>query len=467
MTQVPILKGVYTNNAGDFRQAYPRNMVPIAMEQGISTGYLRPGDGLVEFGTGPGTDRGGINWDGVCYRVMGTKLITIGATGTITVLGDVGSGGQVSLDYSFDRLAIASGTRLYYYRNGTLTQVTDPDLGIVIDMLWVDGYFMTTDGEFLVVTELNDPTSVDPLKYGSSEVDPDPIMGLIKLRDEVYALNRYTTEIFQNVGGDTFPFQRVDGALIQRGAIGTYAKALLLDQIVFLGSGRNEAPAIWIASNGQSETLSDREIEQILGTYTEAQLSTAILEARVTDGQKLLYVHLPDQTLVYNATASQLLQTKVWYQLTSSLVGLGQYRAKNFVWCYDKWLCGDPTSSKHGYISLEISSHYGEINGWEVYTAILYNGGNSAIINEIELVALPGRAALGVNPTIWTSYSWDGQTFSQEKPRGAGKIGERLKRLTWFNQGFIEHWRIQKFRGTSESQLSIARLEMQIEALEV
>jgi hypothetical protein len=66
-------------------------------------------------------------------------------------------------------------------------QVTDPDLGVVLDVVWVDGYFMTTDGEFLVVTELTDPTQVNPLKYGSSEVDPDPVVALLKLRNEVYA----------------------------------------------------------------------------------------------------------------------------------------------------------------------------------------------------------------------------------------------------------------------------------------
>jgi hypothetical protein len=107
------------------------------------------------------------------------------------------------MDYSFDRLAIASGGRLYYW-NGTLTQVTDPDLGVVLDVVWVDGYFMTTDGESLVVTELSDPTQVNPLKYGSSEVDPDPVVALLKLRNEVYALNRNTIEVFDNVGGEFF-----------------------------------------------------------------------------------------------------------------------------------------------------------------------------------------------------------------------------------------------------------------------
>ncbi len=135
--QIPILSGIYTDNGPDVRTAYPVNLVPTPKGSGISAEYLRPADGLVSNGTGPGIDRGGINWNGICYRVMGTKLVTVASNGVVTVLGDVGGpvNTLVTFDYSFDRLAIASGGRLYYW-DGVLTQVTDPDLGLVIDVCW-------------------------------------------------------------------------------------------------------------------------------------------------------------------------------------------------------------------------------------------------------------------------------------------------------------------------------------------
>ncbi len=464
MAQVNILSGVYTNSAADFRVSYPKNLYPIPMVSGASTGNLRPAEGIIEFGTGPGIDRGAINWKGVCYRVMGTKLVSISSTGVTTTLGDVGAGGQCTLDYSFDRLAIASGGNLYYW-DGTLTQVTDVDLGLVVDLVWVDGYFMTTDGENLVVTELNDPFAVNPLKYGSSEVDPDPIQGLVKLRDEVYAYNRYTIEVFQNVGGDLFPFQRVPGAMVERGALGTHCTAVYLDNIAFLGGGRNEPPAVWLASNGSSINISTREIDLVLKEYTEVQLSNAVVETRVTNAQKLLYIHLPDRTLVYDGAASQVFGQPTWAILSTSIVGNGIYRARNFIWCYDRWLSGDPTSVSHGYLSDTISSHYGETIGFECTTAIIYNGGAGAIFLELELVCLTGRVDIGVNPTIWASYTIDGLTWSQEKPRTLGTIGQTSKRIVWYQQGFMRNWRGQKFRWTSESLLTVARLEMKLEPL--
>lgn len=467
--QVPILNGVYANTKSDFRTSYPRNMIPVPKIQGISQGYLRPADGIELFtDTGIGFDRGGINWKGSCYRVSGQQLVKIDEFANTTVIGYVGGSGQVTLDYSFDKLAIASGGSLYYYDgSSSLSKVTDADLGYVKDVVWVDGYFMTTDGTSIVVTELNDPMSVNPLKYGSSESDPDNVIGLLKLRNEIYVLNRHTIEVFQNVGGEFFPFERVEGAMIQRGAIGTFAAAVFLENIAFVGGGRNESPAVWIGSNSSSAKISTREIDQVLASYTEEQLTDTVVEVRVSDGHQFLYVHLPDGCWVYDGMASQIVEEPVWFNLTSGVGTTGQYRAKNFVWCYDRWICGDPTSSKVGLLTPTSSHHYGEKNSWEFSTALVYNNGFGAIVHQLELVAITGNVPLGVDPVVTTSHSVDGMTWSLERPVKAGKIGERTKRLVWFQQGHFQHWRSQRFRGTSDCHISVARLELQVEPLNV
>ena len=465
--QIPIVSGIYTDSTPELRTAYPVNLVPVPKQSGISNGFLRPGDGIVSNGTGPGVDRGGINWQGELYRVMGTKLVEINSAGTVTVLGDVGgpTNQLVTFDYSFDELAIASGGRLYYWDGTTLTQVTDPDLGVVLDVVWVDGYFMTTDGEFLIVTELSNPLDVNPLKYGSSEVDPDPVVALLKLRNEVYALNRNTIEVFDNVGGELFPFARIDGAQLQKGVVGTQACCVFIERIAFLGSGRNEAPGIYVGAAAVTEKISTQEIDTLLLEYTEAQLALVKLEARNDKAHQHLYVHLPDRTVVYDASASQALQTPVWFTLTTTLAGFAQYRARNLVWVYDKWTVGDPQSSSIGYLVQNIGSHYGQQVRWEFGTLIVYNESNGAIFNELELVSLTGSIELGKNPQISTSYSLDGQSYSQEKFISVGTIGNRKKRLAWFQQGHMRNWRIQRFRGDSDAHVSYVRLEAQIEPL--
>jgi len=467
--QIPILNGIYADTTPELRTAYPVNMVPVPKQSGISNGFLRPGDGIVANGTGPGTDRGGINWNGVCYRVMGTKLVTVASNGAVTVLGDVGGPTTelVTMDYSFELLAIASGGRLYFWNpaTNTLTQNTDPDLGVVLDVVWVDGYFMTTDGEFLIVTELTDPLQVNPLKYGSSEVDPDPVAALLKLRNEIYALNSNTIEVFDNVGGELFPFARIDGAQVQKGCLGTQACCVYLERIAFLGGGRNEAPGIYLGAAATIQKISTQEIDNLLLTYTEVQLAKTKLEARNDKNHQHLYVHLPDRTIVYDASASEALGDQVWFTLTSTTVGFSQYRARNLVWCYDKWLVGDPQSSSIGYLVQDTGHHWGQQVRWEFGTIIAYNEGNGAIFNRLELVSLTGSVALGTNPQISTSYSVNGLAWSQDRSVAVGTIGNTAKRLAWFQQGHMRNWRIQRFRGDSDAHISFIRLEAQIEAL--
>jgi hypothetical protein len=462
--QIPILNGIYTDTAGDFRVEYPRNMIPVVLKSGISPAYLRPADGIISLGTGPGIDRGAIEWQGLLYRVMGTKLVSISSTNVVTVIGDVGGTGQVTFDYSFDYLAIASGGNLFLYRPSTgLQQVTDPDLGTVIDVVWVDGYFMTTDGEFLIVTELNNPFAVNPLKYGSSEADPDPVVALLKVRNEVYALNRHTIEVFDNVGGQLFPFQRVEGAQVQRGSIGTHTCCVFQESIAFIGGGRNEAPAVWLIAGSNAEKISSREVDLLLTEFTETQLSTVLMEARVDNGYRQLYIHLPNQTLVFDAASTTQAGSPVWFTLSTGLVGPAQYRAKNLVWAYNRWNVGNPASTAFGYLTDTLSSHWGELNGWQFSTIIIYNESRGVIFHELELVALTGNTIFGQDPSIWTSYTEDGLTWSQERVCKAGKTGVRGKRLSWLQQGRMRQWRAQKFRGTSDAQLAVARLEARIE----
>lgn len=467
MTAIPILNGIYGDKTGNFRSFYPKNLIPVPKQQGISQGYLKPADGIKTFATGPGKDRGGINWNGILYRVLGSKLCSITSRGNVEILGDVGGSAEpVTFDYSFDRLAVCSEGSLFYYKDNTLTKVSDPDLGLVIDLINIDGYFMTTDGTSLVVTELTDPTQVNPLKYGSSESDPDPIQALLKFRGEPYALNRYTIEVFNNVGGQFFPFQRVEGALVPLGSVGTHTNCVFAkESIAVLGGGKNEPISVYLVLNGQHTNISTREVDTILQEFTEAELAASILECRVDRGHKHLYIHLPNKTLVYDDAASKTAGEPVWFILSSALVGYSKYRANNLVWVYDKWIVGDPTSSSIGYFTDEESHQYGDEVEWEFGTLILYNEGKGILIHELELIVFSGHVEIAKNPTIWTSFSTDLETWSMERPRNAGRFGHRDVRINWLQQGNMKNFRIQKFRGTSASHLSIAKLEARIELL--
>ncbi len=466
MTRISILNGIFVDADPAFRTSYPRNLVPVPKDTEISKGFLRPADGLIEFSTSPGVDRGGIDWDGLMYRVKGANLVSIDENGVEIVIGNVDTdinNSFVTMVYSFDFLAIASNKKLWLYDKTTLAQNVDPDLGIVLDVVFIDGYFMTTDGEFLVVTELGDPFSVNPLKFGSSEVDPDPIVALLELRNEVYVVNTNTIEVFRNiVTTDLFPFVRIKTAQIEKGAVDTHAATVLVDTIAFLGNGRNEALGVYLGVSGRATKISTAEIDERLALYTADELKSVVVESRIDRSHEFLYLHFPDVTFVFDRTATGQSEEFVWFTLDSAG---SRYRARGFVRIYNKWLAGDPTGTQIGEAVETVSDHFGDLTSWEFSTMVMYDGAKGVIFHELELIALTGAVALDKDPVVTTQWSEDGITFSQPRTTSAGKKGDRSRRIRWFKQGRMVSRRIQKFTGTSDTHVTFAALEARLENL--
>jgi hypothetical protein len=465
--QISIVNGIYTDNAPGIRVLYPTNLTPVYEDNGVSAGFLKPSDGMVETATGPGVDRGGIIWNGIHYRVMGSSFVQVSDDGTvITTLGDVGHDGvPVTMDYSFDYLAITSNKDVFYWDGTTLQQITDPDLGEIIDHTFVDGYFMFNDGEFLIVNDLADPTQISPDAYGTAETDPDGIKCLIKVRNEVHAVGRHTIEAFRTTTGGAFPFGPVRGSQITKGTYGPHSACLFNDAIAFVGSDKYEPPGVFIGVNGSFTKISTREIDEVLKTYTDGQLSKVVLEKRLDRSSDMLYMHLPEVTYVYDLNSSKAEGRSIWHQLKSGVNPPGKYRARFPIYHAGKWWVGDPDSSKIGYFTDSLSTHWGEKSKWEFGTPIVYNGGDGAVFSELELVALTGRVELGKDPIISTSYTRDGLIWSQDSTIRAGKVGERNKRLVWRRQGMMRSIRMQRFQGDSDTHLSFLRLEADLDPL--
>lgn len=458
--QIPLINGIGATERADFTVRYPVNLEPVPIDSGISKGYLRSASGARSFATGPGLDRGGVVWNGTHYRVMGTKLVSVSTAGVVTTLGDVGGAGPVTLDYGFGRLAIRSGTNLFYWDGATLTQVTDTDLGQCLDVVWMDGYYISTDGTDIVVTNLTDPTQVDPLRYGSAESDPDPITGLIRLRSELFALGQNTIQVYTDAGGTGFPFQPSEGATIPVGCVGPMAKARFTQTFAFVGSARNQALAVWIAGSGTATKISDRAIDDMLAEVADP--TSIVLEARVMRNEQKLLVHLPDKTLVCCNVAGEAAGQPVWYIARSGRGADKAYRLRNAVLQNGNWIVGDTESNALGILDDAVATHFGEPVGWQFDTMLMHNGTKSVIVHQLELVGLPGR---GDQATAFFSYTLDGEAYSNERSVNLGRRAERQKRMTISPHRRFRNYMGVRFRGDSSALAGFASLEATLEQL--
>ena len=450
MSQLPIMAGTVVRD-GAFAASYPVNLEPRAFDSGVSKGQLVSTRGAVSVSTGPGIDRGGIDWNGTLYRVMGSKLVSVTTAGVVTTLGDVGTDGKVcAFDYSFDRLGIRSGTSLYYWNGTTLTLVTDPDLGAVNDLLWMNGYFLTTDGTFVVATELLDPASVEPLKYGSAEEDPDGITGILKYREELYVLGRYTIQPMDITASINFPFSPVLGATIHYGCIAPAAKCMIAGTFAFVGGAKGEPLGVFVMANGTAARISNKDIETLLAAEPDPTLIT--VDARRFGEEAQLVIHLTSQSIGIALHTSSEADQGAWFTLQSGR--FAPYRLRNAVLCYGSHWVGDASTAALGTLSESDTRHFGEIADWQFDTALLYSG-EDIYLSEIELIGqFPTTAS-----AVFLSMTRDGVAWSGEVSRIL--TGRRDERVVWRPNVRFPQLGSVRFRGNS--RLAIARAEMQAE----
>src|SRR5690606_2208329 len=135
------------------------------------------------------------------------------------------------------------------------------------------------------------------------------------------------------------------------------------------------------------------------------------LESLSFDTHKLLIMHLPDQTLVYDHPVSQAQGVPVWSILKTGIDGISPYRAIDFVNEGNKITVGDKLNFLIGMIDHSVSSQYGVDQEIIHYTPILQL--EKASLADFRIDASTGGDSMVSR--IFISASEDGVVYGQER----------------------------------------------------
>jgi len=468
ITPVTLVKGDAHGSETDYRDNLPVNMYAIGRKVMGADGYLINYPGIESFATGLGIDRGASynEKDEAHYRVSGTRLLSISSTGVVTNLGAIPGTSQCRLIdfYSFNTQGIIADGKMFLYKSvGGLAEVIDADLGSPIDGVWVDQYYFLTDGDYIYHTDIDDETSIDPLKFATAEFMPDPSLGLAKSSDnKVMVFGRYSLEYFVNDASDNFAFVRVPTRAQKIGIVATHAKCEGGGGFFITGGRREEAVGIHAISIGSSSKISTREVDKVLSQYTESDLSDMRMEYRMADDIAFVLVHLPNETLCFNDTIAKISGlTSAWSILSTgvSTATATTYRAINGIFDArnSKWIYGDKTNTNIGSLNNSISTQYSELVEWLLFTPLLLLDGQS--INQIELATIPGFATAN-DATVAVSLTHDGITFGREWWEAYGAPLAYGKKFIIRRLGYVADIVGFKFRGASTSRMAFALMVM-------
>jgi hypothetical protein len=444
MPVIPFVGQTYQMEARTFDSQRCVNLYPILSESGTSKSVaaLRSTSGLELFASvGGGAIRGGIESQQRAFFVSGDEFYELDNEGNETMHGTLDTAtGVIDIAENPTQVMITDGSYGYIFTKATDTfaKITDIDFPVPSDLTFQDGYFIVTEkdtGKFWI-SSLNDGLTWDALDFTTVESSPDNLVGLISDSSNLWLFGTKTTEVFQNTGNATFPFQRISGAIIETGCAAQETIQEIDNAVFWLGSDENGDSILW-RSNGYNATrASTMPIERKIAESVNVNESYSWVYHERGHAFYVLQLKGVDTTLVLDV-ATGLWHERSWRNNTTGEDK--QHRGSCHIFFKQKHLVGDRENSNVYRMSLDIYSD----NGDEIVRERIspYIAQDKALIThaQLELDMETGvglQSGQGSNPMVMMQYSDDGaRTWSNEIWREMGKIGEYRTRVKWNKLG--------------------------------
>ena len=389
-------------------------------------------------------NRGAHVMNSLPYFVNGERLYRLNLvvdgngveTFSTTELGTIPGTSRVSMADNGTQLMIlipGGNGFIWVETTSTFTQITDSDFtanGNPQFVVFLDARFViTTDTKKFIISAVNDGLSYNALDFGTAEADPDDIVAPVVHKNQLFITGSETTEVFQNIGGADFPFQRVPGFVMDKGLFAPLSAVNANNTWMMIGGGTNESPAIWAFSGSGFAKISTTAIDSILQDLSDAEVTASFAYRYAQNGAYFVAFSLPNTTLVIDTI------TGAWHERKSEVLnaaGLTQtfrQRTNSLVTAFGRVLVGDSVDGRIGQMDPDTFTEYGANIIRTAVTQPFAQQGNSIRVSSLEPTFESGIGNAAVpDPKIRISHSRDGKTFTDERLLPLGKVGEFNRR---------------------------------------
>jgi hypothetical protein len=363
------------------------------------------------------------------YAVSGTGLYKVTSNGSASLLGTLPATGEVYMEGDGTNLGVLVGATLYVWDGSTLTQVTDSDFGGASSIAFLDGYliFATPDSGEWGISDLRDMTSYDALDVAMAEAHSDNIVRVFVSNRLLGICGAESIEVWYNSGASSFPFERADGGVIEKGLIAPKAIAKFDNAAAFVGSDR----MVYRMEGYRPVRISHHGIEKLLRDATT--VSDIYAFSYVQDGHEFFNITAPSAGFTADYDAA----TGLWHERESG--DLGYWRPSCLASCYGKIIVGDSQSGGLYSLDLDTFDEDGDTIIRSATSGVVGDGSQRIAHPLLELDVESGvglTSGQGSDPQMMLRYSDDGgRTWSNERWASMGALGEYKKRVRFHRLG--------------------------------
>lgn len=407
--------------------------------------YGRPGNALFsDMQAGPG--QGMLEVQDRCFAVAGGFLYEVNSIGAWSKIGSVGTLAPVSMAANATQVIITSitggGWLLPLANVAGYGQITSPGFPINCDSVtYQDTYFIATQAETqnFFISAPDDGTSWDPLDFAAKEGNPDFIAAVMMVRRQLWVFGTESSEIWWDSGQANFPFQPIQGALVEVGLEAVRSPAIVGNGLFWLGKNNRGHAVAFAEQNFAPIRVSNHAIESAWSQYTVT--SDAIGYGYEENGHTFYVLSFP------TANATWVLDTRTgfwhewdWWSIAGAISQAALARFHCF--CFGQHLVLDYQIGNVWTQSLNIYQDAQQVDG---SGTIIRRLRRSPHIDQakhrqrhvrFELDMEVGVVPQGGNPLYSLRYSDDGGfTWSNELIRGIGKLGKYKNQVVWRQLG--------------------------------
>lgn len=392
---------------------------------------------LATVGTGPiraiETDIDGI----YMYVVSGNTIYRLDATYTQTVIGTLSTSiGPVRTAKNTTQIVFAhqGGWSVLTLATGVLSVVTNAPT--TVDVCFIDNYGVCAlnNGTY-GWTNLADFSTLPALNFASAEGAPDRVTATISDHRELWLFGDWTVEVAVTSSNPDLPFTRT--AFIEQGILAPLSAVKQDNSVFWMGKNEFGRGIIFRAQGYTPVRISTYAIEQWIAKTARPQFAQAYTYQQ--DGHHFYVISFDEGTWAYDINTGEWSQRA--YRVPSTGL-LTRHRGQVHAMFNGLHILGDYNDGRIYSLSQTTYTDDGDLIYRERAWPQADDENKLIVLGRGELIAemglgLDGSPTVeGVDPTVWLSMSKDGcHTWSSERGRSLGGIGQYLKRAQWFAIG--------------------------------
>jgi hypothetical protein len=319
----------------------------------------------------------------------------------------------------------------------TFYQITDPYFLGASQVSFIDSYFIfnVPNSNEVYNSPENAVIPFDGTNVAAAESDASNVLGFAATQENLYFFKTNKVEIWYDNGGNAFPFQRIQGAVMEIGCLASFSIQKIQNSIYWLGQDATGRGVVYSASGLQPQQISTFAIETEIAKLGD--LSGARAWSYSQSGHSFYCLNLPgdDTTWVFD------IATNLWHERAYLSRGVYQrHLADCHAFAYSTNVVGDYSSGNLYALDSTVFTDNGnpivrERSAPHISKDMMRIF-HSAFQLDMEMGLGLNGTTQGTAPQAMLQWSNDsGHSWSNEHWVSVGAIGKRFTRAIWRRLG--------------------------------